>query len=302
MLSIHKKQHCTNPNGIPGLCINDFTNLPSNFAVIDLQQIFDNSKIKSFESFAMDCNLLFVITNGEVKHQIDFNTFYYAEKNMFSVLSGQVQKIDIAYNTTGYCILFNDNYINYSFTGFKWIQDLNLFNNFNCCPVTELSDSEYETILSLIDQIKFEMIKQNKYGQDEMLSVLFKSLLLHAERTKKEKIDQKILTGNDYLLFNKLKTYIDEQFHEERAVNYYAKKLFVTPKKINSLSKKYWGITAKQAIEERTILEIKRLLFYTNYTIKEIGDKLGFKEPTNFNKFFKKLTNFTPAEFRRNKI
>ncbi|MFH0735883.1 MAG: helix-turn-helix domain-containing protein [bacterium] len=275
--------------------------MPVNFAVLDLQQIIDNIGIKSSENFTMDCNLLFVITNGEVKHQIDFNTFYYAEKNMFSVLAGQVQKIDVSYNTTGYCILFNDNYINYSFTGFKWIQDLNLFNNFNCCPVTELTDSEFETILSLIEQIKFETIKHPKFDNDEMLSILFKSLLLHAERTKKEKIDQKILSGNDYLLFNKLKNYIDEQFHLERAVNYYAQILFVTPKKVNSLSKKFWGITAKRAIEERTILEIKRLLFYTNYTIKEIGDKLGFKEPTNFNKFFKKITNITPAEFRRNK-
>ena len=67
---------------------------------------------------------------------------------------------------------------------------------------------------------------------------------------------------------------------------------------VNSLTKKFLGIPIKLALELRAILEIKRLLIYSNSSLKEIGANMGFKEPTNFNKFFKKIAKQTPNEFR----
>jgi len=58
------------------------------------------------------------------------------------------------------------------------------------------------------------------------------------------------------------------------------------------------GKTPKQLIDERILLEAKRLLVHSNDPGKIIGLSLGFDEPTNFNKFFKKHTGKTPSEFR----
>jgi len=46
------------------------------------------------------------------------------------------------------------------------------------------------------------------------------------------------------------------------------------------------------------MLEAKRLLAHTNESVKEIGYNLGFDEPTNFIKYFRKHSNSTPIEFR----
>jgi AraC family transcriptional activator of pobA len=64
------------------------------------------------------------------------------------------------------------------------------------------------------------------------------------------------------------------------------------------LTRQVLNKTAKEFIEEQVILEAKRLLAQGSRPIKEIAYELGFSEPTNMVKFFKKHTHTTPAAFR----
>lgn len=58
------------------------------------------------------------------------------------------------------------------------------------------------------------------------------------------------------------------------------------------------GRTAKQEIDTRVALEAKRLLVHSEATAAQIGHRLGFTEPTNFLKFFRRTVGCTPLEFR----
>ena len=58
------------------------------------------------------------------------------------------------------------------------------------------------------------------------------------------------------------------------------------------------GRSAKQEIDRRVALEAKRLLVHSQATVVQIGHWLGFTEPTNFVKFFKRNAGGTPLEFR----
>ena len=91
---------------------------------------------------------------------------------------------------------------------------------------------------------------------------------------------------------------LSKNLNTSRSVKYYANLLAISTKKLNSITKTYWSITAKEFIEERIIHESKKILIETPDTIKQISYKMGFTEPTNFNKFFKKLTAITPLQFR----
>lgn len=101
--------------------------------------------------------------------------------------------------------------------------------------------------------------------------------------------------GNLLKEFNEL---LSKNLNTSRSVKYYADLLAISSKKLNSITKIHWGITAKEFIEERIIHESKKILLETPDTIKQISYTLGFTEPTNFNKFFKKFTSTTPLQYR----
>ena len=60
--------------------------------------------------------------------------------------------------------------------------------------------------------------------------------------------------------------------------------------------------TPLQVIHERVIVEAKRLVYYTNKSIKEVANDLGFEDVTHISKFFKNFTTKTPTEMRNNQI
>jgi AraC-like DNA-binding protein len=109
------------------------------------------------------------------------------------------------------------------------------------------------------------------------------------------------VTYNSYELqiIEKFNILLSENIKISRSVKYYAELLAVSAKKLNSITKTCIGKTAKEYIEERVIIDSKTLLLDTHNTVKEISYSMGFTEPTNFNKFFKKHTATTPQQFRR---
>jgi AraC family transcriptional regulator, transcriptional activator of pobA len=52
-------------------------------------------------------------------------------------------------------------------------------------------------------------------------------------------------------------------------------------------------------IQEEVIMEAKRLLFYTDNTIKQIADDLGFEDHTYFSRVFARAEGMPPQAFRK---
>lgn len=80
---------------------------------------------------------------------------------------------------------------------------------------------------------------------------------------------------------------------------FYAAHLSVTPNYLNTLCKKLAGKTLGEIIRSRIVLEAKRLLVNSEYTISQIAYELYFEDNSYFSKFFKANTGLTPAEFRK---
>lgn len=95
-------------------------------------------------------------------------------------------------------------------------------------------------------------------------------------------------------------------FAQELELNYagrmsvldYARRLGFSESTVSRACLATVGRTAKQEIDARVALEAKRLLVYSEATAAQIGHQLGFTEPTNFLKFFRRTVGCTPLEFR----
>lgn len=98
----------------------------------------------------------------------------------------------------------------------------------------------------------------------------------------------------------KFNVFVETHFRTKHQVSDYAEMLFKSPKTLSNLFKKYNDKTPLTVINERIILEAKRLLLYSEKTAEEISYELGYKEASHFSKFFKKKVGKSPIEFKKN--
>lgn len=78
----------------------------------------------------------------------------------------------------------------------------------------------------------------------------------------------------------------------------YANKLNITTSYLNECIKNTTGFSVSQYIQERIILEAKRLLYYTNKSVKEIAFELGYIDYPHFARLFTKATGMSALSFR----
>lgn len=92
---------------------------------------------------------------------------------------------------------------------------------------------------------------------------------------------------------------INQHYLSRWNIETYADRLLVSEKKLSQICRETTGRTPNDLIQERLLLEAKRLLIHTSSNISEIAYDLHFHDPSHFVKFFKKQTNLTPGEFLR---
>ncbi|GAB0104198.1 helix-turn-helix domain-containing protein [Nocardia sp. JMUB6875] len=93
-------------------------------------------------------------------------------------------------------------------------------------------------------------------------------------------------------------TELDARFESLHSVQDYAGLLGYSVKTLDRIVRLHSGRTAKALIDERIILEAKRLLVHSDLSISSIGRRLGHSEPGNFSRFFTRAVSVSPTEFR----
>jgi AraC-like DNA-binding protein len=96
----------------------------------------------------------------------------------------------------------------------------------------------------------------------------------------------------------RLREDVERSFRVTRNVQDYATRWGVSVRTVDRLSREAFGLSAKELIDARVVLEARRLLAHTSLPIATIGESLGFSEATNFGKFFLARTGERPGAFR----
>ena len=97
---------------------------------------------------------------------------------------------------------------------------------------------------------------------------------------------------------SKVLSLIDKHYINERSTDFYAREVNLSNKRMNELTKKAVGHTVKQLIDQRLLLEAKRMISSGASSFKEIAFSLGFSEASYFTRFFKEQSGCTPEQFR----
>ena len=169
-------------------------------------------------------------------------------------------------------------------------------------PVFKLSDEEVEELKAYFLLIK-ENVEKDDYFRIDITKRLLAAYLyklgsvLYRHRPELQAEAAKPLKREE-ILFKEFIRLVGEYHRKERRVDFYAERLFLSPKHFSTVIKKVSGKTAGQWIDDYVILEAKTLLKYSAMSIQEIAYYMNFPNPSFFGKYFRHHTGMSPSEYK----
>ena len=239
------------------------------------------------------------VRSGQGKHVIDGNELTIQPTTFYLIAKGQVHQLITGIDLDGLVIRFTDAFLpNFLSEEMGHYQTV-LFNNVtinHTLPVPPEALANFEALLGLL---LAEFGGEDGRSNQEVLRHLLTVLLV-----KLGKVQQEVVRGAgtavspEAQLFHQFTLLLEENHSQTHAVADYAQMLNIAPRQLSDITRQLVGRTAKHLIEDRLILEARRLLTFTNLSVKEIAHRLGYKDPSHFSKIFKKNTHTTPQDYK----
>lgn len=195
----------------------------------------------------------------------------------------------IRFNRAFYCIADHDSEV-----GCKGI----LFFGASQFPKITIPEEALEKFEILWKMFSVEMVSKDDL-QNDMLQMMLKRLLILCTRMYKEQTELTTFDKKQLDIVREYNYLVEGNFKTKHQVADYAAMLNRSPKTLSNLFKIYNEKSPLQIIQDRTILEARRLLRYSDKSIKEIAYEIGYEDIQSFSRFFKKVEGVSPSDFKK---
>ena len=159
-----------------------------------------------------------------------------------------------------------------------------------------LGADELATALDTVDQLAVE---QSRFDGSQRRAALLRSMLrvlvLRLAIAVPDSVPDAGQLPKAYL---ELRRRLEERLHERPSVRELADELGYSTRTLDRASKRATDRTAKQVVDERIALEVRRLLAHTDLPVARIAADLGFDDASNFSKFVKRQIGQLPTQVR----
>ncbi|KAA6438534.1 AraC family transcriptional regulator [Dyadobacter flavalbus] len=231
---------------------------------------------------------LFVL-DGHSQHTIDLDTIEIGKHELFFALPHQIQQYPATTHGSNYYKLrFDEECFSRLPKQFPFL--LNPLNHqkisFSSAAAGRLT-AIFEILLSLLSIA----------DTDPELILAHVNSLLTEMNTAYFAADRKL--GDDKIeKFIGFKVFVENNLTDHPSIRSIAEELAVSTDSLYQIVKHFSGLSPKEFITNRLILEARRRLYYNERTsVKELAFDLGFNDPDYFSRLFKKVTGKTIAGF-----
>jgi len=135
-------------------------------------------------------------------------------------------------------------------------------------------------------------------AQRAAVEALLLSQMVRALRAMKPEADAGAADGPLAGRVARLRARIEQRFREREPVAEHARALGLSETALRQACARVAGKSPAAMLDERALLEARRLLLYSNLTVAEIGYAIGFEDPAYFSRFFSRHTGRSPRAYR----
>ena len=233
--------------------------------------------------------LFLLMLDGYTRHRVDLQQFDIKNNELLFVLPNQIHELPSKKRGTDYFKLGFDEHC------------LSLLPKQYPFLINPLNNQKIRFSSSVAARVKsiFEMLHELLSIMDtepELILAHLNSLLTEINTayfaSDKKPADAKLSKYIDFKIF------VENNLTDHPTIREIAEELALNTNSLYHIVKNYSGLSPKEFITNRLILEARRRLYYSETSsIKELAYELGFNDPEYFSRLFKKVTGKTITNF-----
>ncbi|MBX3018144.1 MAG: helix-turn-helix domain-containing protein [Bdellovibrionaceae bacterium] len=225
------------------------------------------------------------ISRGRGWHEIDFVRYPVARHTLFVMKPGQVHDWKMSRDTRGVLVEFDAG-------AFASDPRADLLAAILRAP-DRLMIADPARLDELLDLMRTEFARKEAY-YELALEAELRALLIFIAR--EAPAPTRAAAGND--LARKFQALVEKNYAVEHRVEDYARRLGLTAKALTMRLTRTLRQSPRKIIQDRVLLEAKRLLTLTDLSVGEVARELGLEDANYFTRLFRAKLNLTPSEFR----
>ena len=249
----------------------------------------------SNEMFRAGAFFYILVETGTAEFVVDCHSYIVGKGDMLLVaprMSVKLMKKSSDFGTCGLCMepFFFDSLSIGSYVYKR------LYNSSHTTYVLRLEDSDTVHIRKTLDLMSHYLTSDHPA---EMAGSLVNFLLLQiTEIFHSQNVHPAGRVKHSDALFRLFRKLLAENYRKEHELQFYADSLHISQTYLSRVIRQISGKTVNNYIAEALYTDARRLLVFTDLTVKEIAEQLGFSDQSSFGKFFKKKSETSPANFR----
>lgn len=281
----------------------EYSNMDNDLLYAHITTDVAPSKLSVFnEPVKVDGSLFVLLTKGSLRLNFNFDEFTVTAPAVMSLPHGSIIEL-LPHESAAveiYVLLYSLKFMQDVHISFSSISGSMMVGRKS--PVLELRERDTSLLTRHISLIKNVMADDynnqlTTHIVSSLTSALFYQVMLVMYKTLEPTTESLGQRPSGYVHdFIKL---VHLYYTKERSVNFYASKLFISPKYLSLLVKEATGISAARWIDRFVITEAKNLLRFSGKNIQQVAYTLNFPNQSSFGKYFKHLTGMSPSEFQK---
>lgn len=266
----------------------NLTGYETPFAVSDV--VADNIAMKSS---GLNGGRLFC-SEGNATVRLNNTTYYLVANSSIALMPGaEISIVNVSEDFKGRRLIYTFEFFEEASKGLN-----GLFSYYIHNPLFIRTQSEVESTYGVLDILQ-GLSQSPGSMMAERAVCLFRFLLMGiCERIPYRETTVTGLPLSTQMTFQRFIFVLAAKYSEIKTVEEYASLIGITPKHLNSVCRNHTGSSAKTIIDNTIISHIKGELNSYDKTVSEISYQIGFKEPTEMSRFFRRIEGITPSQWR----
>ena len=232
------------------------------------------------------------LDQGSETYKIDSDEVTISDSQMVFGLPNQIFLNPVkSKHNLNYKVAFDENVLALLPNSFPF-----LLNPLNTNKITFNPDSK-ERVKSIFSHLFQLLHATGRLKNTEIILAHFNTLLTEINSAYFEQSDYQNISNPKLSKYIAFKLAVETHLTEQPDVHTIAQKLAMTTSTLYGVVKEFSGISPKEWMTNRLMMEAQRKLQYSSLSVKELAYELGFNDPDYFSRLFKKNTGKSISTF-----